>query len=701
VANIARIGEAILAGLQQGTGAWQQQRKWKLEEPYRQAMIDKLQAELEQLELRNKMVAKFFVDGTSEVSQAQPPTPQETTTRIYPAEVVGEFGSSFPDESEWDKFGSAVERTPGTLETRPLTSPSPQPDINTILSDPDQSRVSPTARSSIGKVQNRLSGIGPPPPLQNPQLGAGLAPTPRGVPLTSALPTPSGDPREIVGNLRDMSPDRSQVSAMSPGVRIKSGPAMRQPPPATPTERGDPGRTSEEAQRAQQQDQGLSEQSIADFLPESPLRVKAPGIPSRPILRGLDGAKFGHIRHGPIGRTVVTPASPLAQATNIPQDGGGALMGGPSSITFDGRVIQQYHNNITPGMAQQLQMVGMPTEAYETNEWTEFNTIKDRHVETLNKPAEFTKIDTQSGGRPITRLIDTDQGNRTKAAAWLRKVEDPQLLHMWGLSREGLASVVGNWGDEGGIEYQVDSSEGPLQGAGTTIAPAINPSINSTVQIENPETGEIDSDNPEQFVNDMSALMNATPPEPGEFRLEEGLQPDGSYVFRTALSAKQQEDLFALVPLKTILDRIHNLSVKLNWTNAGAPAKLLGIFQKVGKWAGLNQDGIKLDSLRDAFAGLFARLGGETGRFTEGDIARAKAMIPHMMLTKDTTIWFTNMMRTLLNDKLMGVTLPTPDWLTTGITLMPTGNGQTPMGAASGGGGGVYDVDASIFGDID
>lgn len=697
MADIGRIGQAILAGLQQGATAWQQQRQWKLDEPYRQAMIDKLQAEYQWLNERNKLAAKLFEDRTPGVSTptAQPPIPQETTTRIYPQNITGVFGGPFEETGK-----GGVERTPGVLGTRPSTSPSPQPDINTILSDPDQSRVSPPARSSMGNVQNRLSGIGPPPPLQNPQLGAGLATTPRGVTPTSALPTPSGDPREIVENLRDISPDRSQVSAMSPGVTIKSGPAMRQPSPATPTERGDPGRTSEEAQRAQQQNQGLSEQSIADFLPESPLRVKAPGLESRPILRGLD-SKFGKLRHLSGGKKVVTPASPLAQATNIPQDGGGALMGGPSSIRFDGRVIQQYHNNIDPGIIQKLQVLGMNAEAYETNEWTEFNKIKDRHVETLNKPVEFTKIDTQSGGRPITRLIDTDQGNREKAVAWLRKVEDPQLLHMWGLSREGLSSVVGNWGDEGGIEYQVDSSEGPLQGAGTTIAPAINPSMNSTVQIENPETGEIDSDNPEQFVNDMSALMNAKPPEPGEFRLEEGLQPDGSYVFRTALSAKQQEDLYALAPLKTILDRIHDLSVKLNWTNAGPPAKLLGIFQKAGKWAGLNQDGIKLDSLRDAFAGLFARLGGETGRFTEGDIARAKAMIPHMMLTKDTTIWFTNMMRTLLNDKLMGVTLPTPGWFSTGIPLMPTGNGQTPMGAASGGGGGVYDVDASIFGDID
>ena len=62
MADIGRIGQAILAGLQQGATAWQQQRQWKLDEPYRQAMIDKLQAEYQWLNERNKIAAKLFED---------------------------------------------------------------------------------------------------------------------------------------------------------------------------------------------------------------------------------------------------------------------------------------------------------------------------------------------------------------------------------------------------------------------------------------------------------------------------------------------------------------------------------------------------------------------------------------------------------------------------------------------------------------
>ncbi len=53
-----------------------------------------------------------------------------------------------------------------------------------------------------------------------------------------------------------------------------------------------------------------------------------------------------------------------------------------------------------------------------------------------------------------------------------------------------------------------------------------------------------------------------------------------------------------------------------------------------------------------------ARLVGETGRFTEGDVSRGKALIPDLMMSQENTIWLINYASALLNEKLVGFSRP-------------------------------------------
>ena len=122
--------------------------------------------------VKDRMTSVFSptVDPEDAVTAATgaPSPSDEATANFFPTSVPPRWhqgvGGEFPLEPNPDYQSQHRQGLEGgsTWDKPNLpTSPSPQPDINTILSDPDQGRVSPTARSSIGKV---LSGDVPWPP---------------------------------------------------------------------------------------------------------------------------------------------------------------------------------------------------------------------------------------------------------------------------------------------------------------------------------------------------------------------------------------------------------------------------------------------------------------------------------------------------------------------------------------------------------
>ena len=129
------------------------------------------------------------------------------------------------------------------------------------------------------------------------------------------------------------------------------------------------------------------------------------------------------------------------------------------------------------------------------------------------------------------------------------------------------------------------------------------------------------------------------------------------------------------------MDEMERASLEVNRENRAVIAPLVGIWQKGGTYIGANDHAIRLQAMREAFAGLFARLGGETGRFTEGDIARAQKMVPDLLMKHDNTVWLLNMANALLADKLIGITRPYPQsMLRPGFAeerQIPTGEGAT------------------------
>ena len=131
----------------------------------------------------------------------------------------------------------------------------------------------------------------------------------------------------------------------------------------------------------------------------------------------------------------------------------------------------------------------------------------------------------------------------------------------------------------------------------------------------------------------------------------------GVLMTRQPLSAASRDELRALEPIGTLMDEIETMSLLTNRQNRAFIAPLVGLWQKGQALVGGNDEAIRLQAMRKAFAGLFARLGGETGRFTEGDIARAMKMIPDLLMTHDNTVWLLNFANTILHEKLKGITL--------------------------------------------
>ena len=132
----------------------------------------------------------------------------------------------------------------------------------------------------------------------------------------------------------------------------------------------------------------------------------------------------------------------------------------------------------------------------------------------------------------------------------------------------------------------------------------------------------------------------------------------GVLMTRQPLTAKQRETLDSLGSITDLMDEIEDMSRLTNRQNRAFIAPLVGIWQKGQALVGGNNEAVRLQAMRKAFAGLFARLGGETGRFTEGDIARAMKMIPDLLMTHDNTVWLLNFANGILHEKLKGITMP-------------------------------------------
>jgi len=155
----------------------------------------------------------------------------------------------------------------------------------------------------------------------------------------------------------------------------------------------------------------------------------------------------------------------------------------------------------------------------------------------------------------------------------------------------------------------------------------------------------------------------------------------GALVSRPPLTDRQTEEMRQLAGLFRLMDEMERASLEVNRENRAVIAPLVGIWQKGGTYIGANDHAIRLQAMREAFAGLFARLGGETGRFTEGDIARAQKMVPDLLMKHDNTVWLLNMANALLADKLIGITRPYPQsMLRPGFAedrQIPTGDSPT------------------------
>jgi hypothetical protein len=115
----------------------------------------------------------------------------------------------------------------------------------------------------------------------------------------------------------------------------------------------------------------------------------------------------------------------------------------------------------------------------------------------------------------------------------------------------------------------------------------------------------------------------------------------GQTITRQPLSAERQREVETLSGIAGSLRDAGDLALQLN-DHQGTAAILQGIWQKGQKYTGTNQDAIKLDQLREVLAATMARLVGETGRFTEGDVSRGKALIPDLLMSQENTIWLIN-----------------------------------------------------------
>lgn len=131
----------------------------------------------------------------------------------------------------------------------------------------------------------------------------------------------------------------------------------------------------------------------------------------------------------------------------------------------------------------------------------------------------------------------------------------------------------------------------------------------------------------------------------------------GQTIARSPLSPERQREIETLSSIAGSLREAGRLGLKLN-DHQGTAAILQGLWQKGQKYTGANQDAIKLDQLRNVLAATMARLVGETGRFTEGDVSRGKALIPDLMMSRENTIWLINYASSLLNEKLVGFSRP-------------------------------------------
>ena len=131
----------------------------------------------------------------------------------------------------------------------------------------------------------------------------------------------------------------------------------------------------------------------------------------------------------------------------------------------------------------------------------------------------------------------------------------------------------------------------------------------------------------------------------------------GQTITPQPLSAERQREVETLSGIAGSLREAARLSLTLN-NHQGTAAILQGLWQKGQKYTGTNQDAIKLDQIREVLAATMARLVGETGRFTEGDVSRGKALIPDLMMSQENTIWLINYASALLNEKLVGFSRP-------------------------------------------
>ena len=131
----------------------------------------------------------------------------------------------------------------------------------------------------------------------------------------------------------------------------------------------------------------------------------------------------------------------------------------------------------------------------------------------------------------------------------------------------------------------------------------------------------------------------------------------GQTIVPAPLSSERQQEIDGLSGIAGSLREAGKLALELN-DHQGTAAILQGLWQKGQKYTGTDQDAIKLDQLREVMAATMARLVGETGRFTEGDVARGKALIPDLMMSRENTIWLINYASSLLNEKLVGFSRP-------------------------------------------
>lgn len=114
------------------------------------------------------------------------------------------------------------------------------------------------------------------------------------------------------------------------------------------------------------------------------------------------------------------------------------------------------------------------------------------------------------------------------------------------------------------------------------------------------------------------------------------------YRYRPGMPEGQQREFVALESVNSLLHRVGGLALMLNVQPAGLGSTTAGWVNAAKGYFNLEGEGQiarEYTALREAYGGMLARMGGESGgRFTDQDIRRAQGLIPDLTDSQELTI---------------------------------------------------------------